>query len=157
VSRKFNYIPFLKYFHLNRTDLLIQQTIREEFSSCTVITIAHRLHTIMDSSRILVLDAGRVMEFDTPYNLLQNTKGIFYEMVETTGKGMREHLRHIAEMAEEVRKGSAIGNVESVQVIRNRMDSLRESISSYISFGSDVIVPNEERKIIHEENEDIMS
>ena len=79
-----------------RTDNLIQQTIREQFADCTVITIAHRLHTIIDSDRVLVLDAGQIIEFDLPHNLLQNPNGTFHEMVETTGKGMKEMLKKIA-------------------------------------------------------------
>uniref|UniRef100_A0A672I9D7 ATP-binding cassette, sub-family C (CFTR/MRP), member 2 n=1 Tax=Salarias fasciatus TaxID=181472 RepID=A0A672I9D7_SALFA len=66
------------------TDNLIQNTIREEFSSCTVLTIAHHLHSIMDSSRVMVLDAGRIVEFDTPQNLLSN-KGHFYAMAKDAG------------------------------------------------------------------------
>lgn len=44
-----------------RTDALIQKTIREEFKSCTMLIIAHRLNTIIDSDRILLLDAGQVL------------------------------------------------------------------------------------------------
>uniref|UniRef100_A0A8B9QF98 MRP1 protein n=1 Tax=Apteryx owenii TaxID=8824 RepID=A0A8B9QF98_APTOW len=66
------------------TDNLVQSTIRREFYNCTILTIAHRLHTIMDSERVLVLDAGRILEFDTPHNLLQQ-KGAFSEMVAEAG------------------------------------------------------------------------
>ena len=59
------------------TDALIQQTIRTVFKSCTIITVAHRLNTIMDSDRILVLDGGTVAEFDTPDSLLSDPNGIF--------------------------------------------------------------------------------
>ncbi|XP_072850142.2 multidrug resistance-associated protein 1 isoform X1 [Pogona vitticeps] len=66
------------------TDNLVQSTIRKEFHNCTVLTIAHRLHSIMDSDRVLVLDSGRVAEFDTPDCLLQQ-KGMFYRMVSEAG------------------------------------------------------------------------
>merc|ERR1719245_1863298 len=59
------------------TDDLIQSTIRSEFSDCTVVTIAHRLNTIMDSNRILVLDKGQVAEYDAPNSLLAKKDGIF--------------------------------------------------------------------------------
>eukprot|EP01134_Creolimax_fragrantissima_P008215 CFRG8215T1 len=67
------------------TDELIQSTIRSEFKDCTIITIAHRLKTIMDSDRILVLDAGKVAEFDSPANLLANSRSIFYGLVKEDG------------------------------------------------------------------------
>ncbi|KAK7930845.1 hypothetical protein WMY93_007240 [Mugilogobius chulae] len=66
------------------TDDLIQNTIRKEFSHCTVLTIAHRLHTIMDSSRVMVLDAGKIVEFDSPSNLLVK-QGHFYSMAKNAG------------------------------------------------------------------------
>ncbi|XP_040905275.1 canalicular multispecific organic anion transporter 1 [Toxotes jaculatrix] len=66
------------------TDNLIQNTIRKEFSHCTVLTIAHRLHSIMDSSRVMVLDAGKIVEFDSPSNLLQK-QGHFYAMAKDAG------------------------------------------------------------------------
>ena len=62
------------------TDDLVQATIRQEFSECTVITIAHRLNTIMDSNRVMVLDQGKIAEFDSPDNLLANKETIFYSM-----------------------------------------------------------------------------
>lgn len=55
----------------NATDGLIQTTIRSAFADCTVLTIAHRLHTIIDSDRILLLDGGQLSEFDSPANLLK--------------------------------------------------------------------------------------
>ncbi|XP_072433975.1 ATP-binding cassette sub-family C member 4 isoform X2 [Chiloscyllium punctatum] len=69
-----------------RTDELIQKTIRGKFEQCTVLTIAHRLNTIIDSDRILVLEAGRVAEFAEPCVLLENKDGLFYQMVQHLGK-----------------------------------------------------------------------
>ncbi|XP_061188834.1 multidrug resistance-associated protein 1-like [Saccostrea echinata] len=62
------------------TDDLIQRTIREEFRECTVLTIAHRINTVMDYDRILVLDNGRLLESDTPQNLMADTKSLFHEL-----------------------------------------------------------------------------
>lgn len=67
------------------TDDLIQKTIRTEFKDSTVLTIAHRLNTIMDSDRVIVLDKGEVAEFDTPANLLANERSIFYSMSRDAG------------------------------------------------------------------------
>lgn len=66
------------------TDDLIQMTIRTQFEDCTVLTIAHRLNTIMDYTRVLVLDNGTIAEFDTPANLIA-AKGIFYSMAKDAG------------------------------------------------------------------------
>ncbi|XP_042350397.1 ATP-binding cassette sub-family C member 4-like [Plectropomus leopardus] len=79
-----------------RTDSLIQQTIRDKFQECTVLTIAHRLNTIIDCDRILVLDAGRIREYDEPYVLLQNREGLFYQMVQQTGRAEAASLLHAA-------------------------------------------------------------
>ncbi|OCT93914.1 multidrug resistance-associated protein 1 isoform X2 [Xenopus laevis] len=62
------------------TDNLVQGTIRKAFSDCTVLTIAHRLHSILDSERVLVLDAGQVAEFGEPQRLIQK-KGHFSRML----------------------------------------------------------------------------
>ncbi|XP_010145575.1 PREDICTED: canalicular multispecific organic anion transporter 1 [Eurypyga helias] len=66
------------------TDHLIQTTIRSEFAACTVLTIAHRLHTIMDSNRVMVLQAGRIVEYDSPEELLKK-QGIFFMMAKDAG------------------------------------------------------------------------
>lgn len=67
------------------TDDLIQTTIRTQFAECTVITIAHRLNTIMDSDRVMVLQAGRIAEFDAPSVLLQQPNSLFYSMAKDAG------------------------------------------------------------------------
>ncbi|XP_023610594.1 canalicular multispecific organic anion transporter 1 [Myotis lucifugus] len=66
------------------TDQLIQITIRKEFSHCTAITIAHRLHTIMDSDKVMVLDNGKIVEFGSPEELLAKP-GPFYFMAKEAG------------------------------------------------------------------------
>ncbi|KAJ3110789.1 hypothetical protein HDU96_006271 [Phlyctochytrium bullatum] len=69
------------------TDSRIQQTIREEFSDCTVITIAHRLKTIVDYDRVVVLDHGCVIENGTPFELIESSpNGTFRKMCEETGE-----------------------------------------------------------------------
>lgn len=67
------------------TDALIQKTVRREFQGCTVLTIAHRLNSILDYDRIMVLDKGKIAEFDVPDRLLQNRNSIFYEMCKEAG------------------------------------------------------------------------
>ncbi|XP_058980633.1 multidrug resistance-associated protein 1 isoform X11 [Musca domestica] len=62
------------------TDDLIQKTIRSEFADCTILTIAHRLNTILDSDKVIVLDKGEISEFDSPNNLLNNPQSAFYSM-----------------------------------------------------------------------------
>jgi ABC-type multidrug transport system fused ATPase/permease subunit len=68
------------------TDGLIQRSIREEFEDSTLVVIAHRLSTIADFDRVLVLDQGRVVEYDTPKNLIAIEGGIFKGMVESSGE-----------------------------------------------------------------------
>ncbi|XP_067207174.1 multidrug resistance-associated protein 1 isoform X3 [Linepithema humile] len=67
------------------TDDLIQTTIRQEFKDCTVLTIAHRLNTILDSDRVIVLDKGLIVEYDSPEALLRNPSSSFYSMAKDAG------------------------------------------------------------------------
>ncbi|XP_034942472.1 multidrug resistance-associated protein 4-like isoform X2 [Chelonus insularis] len=81
------------------TDGLIQRTIRKKFANCTVLTVAHRLNTIMDSDKVLVMEKGRMVEFDHPYILLKNDFGHFTSLVKETGRAMTEQLTRIAKQA----------------------------------------------------------
>ncbi|XP_026726077.1 multidrug resistance-associated protein 4-like [Trichoplusia ni] len=79
-----------------QTDALIQKTIRQEFATCTVLTIAHRLNTIMDSDRVLVMDKGEAVEFDHPHILLSDPNSVFSSMVRETGENMAKILFDVA-------------------------------------------------------------
>ncbi|KAI6212882.1 hypothetical protein M3Y94_00082100 [Aphelenchoides besseyi] len=68
-----------------QTDALVQQTIRDHFAHCTVLTIAHRLHTILDYDRVLVMQSGRVAEFDSPTALLAQPNSVFREFAQAAG------------------------------------------------------------------------
>ncbi|KAJ3353671.1 hypothetical protein GGF32_002902 [Allomyces javanicus] len=69
----------------HRTDEYVQETIRTAFKECTVLTIAHRVATVMDYDRILVLDHGQVSEFDSPERLLANPSSMFYGLAKESG------------------------------------------------------------------------
>jgi len=69
------------------TDRAIQTTIREAFKGCTIITIAHRVNTIMDSDKILVMENGEVGEFDSPQKLLADKGSLFSDIVSHSGTG----------------------------------------------------------------------
>jgi len=78
------------------TDEAIQATIRSDFKHCTLITIAHRLNTIVDYDRVLVMSFGKVVEFDSPARLLRDPKSMFSAMVDETGPANAQLLREIA-------------------------------------------------------------
>lgn len=76
----------------NTTDMLVQRTVREELRGRTVVTIAHRLATVVDCDRVMVVDGGRVVEMDTPRKLLE-AGGWFARLVERSGPVESEVLR----------------------------------------------------------------
>jgi ATP-binding cassette subfamily C (CFTR/MRP) protein 4 len=87
------------------TDNLIQTKLRESFRESTVLIIAHRLATVIDADRILVMDNGKAIEFDHPFNLLANseedeeitnTEGYFAKMLKATGEETANTLFSIA-------------------------------------------------------------
>ena len=65
----------------SETDALIQQTLREAFEDCTILTIAHRLNTVVQCDRVLVLQDGMVVEFENPLVLLENPLSMFSAMM----------------------------------------------------------------------------
>lgn len=79
-----------------QTDKLIQHTIKENFSNFTILTIAHRLNTIMECDKILVMDAGKVVEFGPPLALLNLNDGHFTNLLKETGESSFQKLRNIA-------------------------------------------------------------
>ncbi|KAG0056100.1 hypothetical protein BGZ83_006361 [Gryganskiella cystojenkinii] len=68
-----------------QTDLLIQETIKKNFANCTVLMIAHRLNTIIECDKILVMEDGRVVEFEHPTKLIENKDGYFHSLVSQSG------------------------------------------------------------------------
>ncbi len=78
------------------TDAFIQKMLRTRFPNTTLLTIAHRLNTIMDYDCVLVMDAGRAAEFDAPAKLLEDSDGIFSQLVDATGSESSKALRQLA-------------------------------------------------------------
>ncbi|XP_043273528.1 multidrug resistance-associated protein 5-like isoform X1 [Venturia canescens] len=71
------------------TEAIVQTTIQREFSECTILTIAHRLQTVLSCDRILVLDNGDVVEFDTPSKLLDDPYSEFSKMIDAADKAIK--------------------------------------------------------------------
>ncbi|XP_003391409.2 PREDICTED: multidrug resistance-associated protein 4-like [Amphimedon queenslandica] len=79
-----------------KTDGIIQEVIREQFSECTVLTVAHRLNTVMDYDKIMVLDKGELVEYDEPHLLLCQSSSYLGQLVDQTGPINAKKLRDIA-------------------------------------------------------------
>lgn len=78
--------PILSFSIFSRTDKIITNTIRTKFADCTVITIAHRLNTVENSDRIMVMSAGELVEFDTIENLKENPNGTLKQLYSASTK-----------------------------------------------------------------------
>lgn len=75
------------------TDELVQKTLGTEFSDTTLIVVAHRLQSVMNADKIMVLDAGNLVEYDSPSNLLKSRDGHFSKLVDASGEA--ETLRKL--------------------------------------------------------------
>ena len=95
-----------------QTDALIQESLRTHFKDCTILTIAHRLATIMDYDKVMVLDFGKVAELDSPANLLRRgpADSLFAALVAESGSQSSELLMRLAFDAEAVAQGRASAN-----------------------------------------------
>jgi ATP-binding cassette subfamily C (CFTR/MRP) protein 1 len=92
------------------TDQAMQRVIRESFSHCTILTIAHRLNTIIGSDSIVVMDAGKVAEIASPHELLSNPRSAFSALVDELGPQTAAALR--AKAAEAAAAGAGAGGGE---------------------------------------------
>ncbi|KNC82174.1 hypothetical protein SARC_05532 [Sphaeroforma arctica JP610] len=98
------------------TDMLIQRTIRTYLSDVTCLTIAHRLHTIMDADMVIVMDAGRIVENGKPCDLVDLPGGHLASLIAETGPKSEEKLKRIARGEE-----SVIPDASEIESATNRM------------------------------------
>lgn len=106
----------------NETDRLINQTIKENFGDSTVIILASRFPFIMESDRIMVMHEGKVIEYDTPLNLLDNPRSKFMRMISQTGDVDVIKLRRIA-LAKQSTRDSTVRNSSIVQPFKKTTSS----------------------------------
>ncbi|RRT62381.1 hypothetical protein B296_00022457 [Ensete ventricosum] len=76
------------------TDAVLQRVIKEEFASCTVITIAHRVPTVTDSDMVMVLSYGKLVEYDEPSRLIENRSSAFAKLVAEYWSNCRRDSAH---------------------------------------------------------------
>jgi ABC-type multidrug transport system ATPase subunit len=97
------------------SDMALQQAIRSTFGGCTILTIAHRLNTIIASDKVLVLDGGRVAEFAHPHELLSDPTSQFSSLVDEMGVEAAAALRRAAaEAFADRERGGGVGSGLSV-------------------------------------------
>jgi ATP-binding cassette subfamily C (CFTR/MRP) protein 4 len=94
-----------------RTDKLLQEAVSKSFRGATIISVAHRLDTIIDYDMILVLGNGRILEYGKPHNLLIESSGHFSSLVDDTGTEMSQELRRRARIAFEAQSIQIVNNV----------------------------------------------
>lgn len=104
-----------------QTDTFIQQTIHSKFDHCVVLTVAHRLNTVIESHRVMVLDSGTIVEFDHPYILLRNPSGSFSNFIAQLGPAEADRLSKIAkESYEKYQMAASEGKVSKLALEKRR-------------------------------------
>ncbi|KAG8908992.1 hypothetical protein FRB99_000095 [Tulasnella sp. 403] len=138
-----------------KTDSLVQSTIRDEFQESLLITIAHRIRTIIDYDRLIVLDQGRIVEFDTPYNLINKEDGVFRAMPKVLVTGANDFVAFHALKFLFDRGYSVVGTVRSERkfpYIRNAFQEHADKLD--LSVVEDITVPGAFDKVIKEHSPD---
>lgn len=107
------------------TDALVQKTISNSFQGCTILTIAHRVETVIENDKILVLDAGKVVEFDTPFALLKphgdnRSQSAFAKIVMETGEAQYANLLQMAKAAQDQRVNLVLPDEETKSAATNK-------------------------------------
>lgn len=74
----------------SKTDELMQRIIREKFTSHTIIAVAHKLDSILDFDKVALLDEGKIIEFDSPYDLLADKQSAFHKLYYSSTSGAEE-------------------------------------------------------------------
>ncbi|KAK3808729.1 MAG: P-loop containing nucleoside triphosphate hydrolase protein [Benniella sp.] len=119
-----------------QTDLLIQETIKKNFAHCTVLMIAHRLNAIIECDKILVMEDGRVVEFEHPAKLIENSEGYFHNLVSQSGP---DSVARLKTMLRE--HGQTVGGLPPIVAAGN--NERRES-NSFGTPHSDIVQENSE-------------
>ncbi|KAG8691671.1 hypothetical protein FRC11_013282 [Ceratobasidium sp. 423] len=141
------------------TDDRIQRTIREEMSDALVITIAHRLKTIIDYDRVLVLDHGRVVEFDTPLKLMEKEGGIFRTEIDRTLKKVAEGVELFESIYDKMQASTNQTQKEKLETDLKtqikKLQRLRDQIKTWVASNEikDKTVLLENRKLIETQME----
>ena len=80
----------------NKTDEIVQTILATQFTNSTILTIAHRLRTVIKYDKIMYIEEGRISEFEDPYLLLQNPQSKFYQLVDEGGAEFKEEIMQLA-------------------------------------------------------------
>ncbi|XP_070211573.1 ATP-binding cassette subfamily C member 4-like [Littorina saxatilis] len=107
----------------------IQRILRAKFRDCTVLTVAHRLPSVMDCDRIMVFHKGEAKEFDTPYNLMNTGDGYFMRLVEQGSRRQAQHLRSLAELSHQQRASASLMLEHAVFMATEQLHASTEDLT----------------------------